>query len=435
MKIGLRFLSILAAAAWLVGLAPAQVPQTLTLKEAETIALSTHPRIQAASATALAAEKVITEVRSAYYPTTFGNITGVKTQTGTRLATPFLAASNVYDRYADGLLISQLVTDFGRTAKLSETAELQADAQREGIVVSRADVLLGLDQAYFRTMKAQAVLTVAEQTVRQRQVVADRVEALAKAKLKSGLDVTFAEVNLGQAKLLLVAAQNDLKAAFADLSLALGFPDQRQFILTEEPLPPTPPQEVEPLLREAFSQRPELVRQRFTAQSAHAFQLAERDLSFPTISSIANLGLIQIGNTSGKTKVFKSSYAAGGFNVAIPIFTGKLFSARRAEANSRARAEDGRLQDVENRVFREVRVAWLDALTAYQRLDLTAQILAQATQALELADARYRLGLSSIVELQQAQLNQTQAAIDQASAKYDYAARTAALDYAVGRLR
>ena len=80
-------------------------------------------------------------------------------------------------------------------------------------------------------------------------------------------------------------------------------------------------------------------------------------------------------------------------------------------------------------------MAWLDALTAYQRLDLTAQILSQATQALELADARYRLGLSSIVELQQAQLNQTQAAIDQASAKYDCAAKTSSLNFAVGLLR
>jgi hypothetical protein len=43
--------------------------------------------------------------------------------------------------------------------------------------------------------------------------------------------------------------------------------------------------------------------------------------------------------------------------------------------------------------------------------------------------------LSSIVELQQAQLNQTQAAIDQASAKYDYQAKTAALNYAIGILR
>ena len=101
----------------------------------------------------------------------------------------------------------------------------------------------------------------------------------------------------------------------------------------------------------------------------------------------------------------------------------------------RAKAEDQRLLDLENSIAREVRVAWLDMITAYQRLDLTSQILAQARQALDLADARYKLGLSSIVELQQAQLNETQAAIDEASAKYDYGAKTASLNYAIGRLR
>jgi len=117
------------------------------------------------------------------------------------------------------------------------------------------------------------------------------------------------------------------------------------------------------------------------------------------------------------------------------VFNGKLFSARYAEANLRAQAEEQRLHDLENSVAREVRVAWLDVNTAYQRLDLTAQILDQARQALELADARYKLGLSSIVELEQAQLNETQASIDQASAKYDYAAKTASLNDAIGLLR
>ncbi len=430
MRIDSRILQVLSAVFLISITAFSQAPQTLTLKDAEKIALANHPQIKAAGLGAAAAQEVVTETRSAYYPTAFGDLTGVKAQTGTRLAAGALNNPTVFDRYATGLVVGQLLTDFGRTHRLSQSSQFRASVEREGVVVTRADVLLGVDQAYFRAMKAQAVLTVAEQTVSERQLVADRVEALAKAKLKSGLDVSFAEVNLGQAKLLLVQAQNELKAAYADLSLALGLPDQREFTLVEEPLPPAPPQEITPLLAEAFSERPEIVQQRFASQSAHAFAVAERDLYFPTISAVGNFGLVPVGGPE-----FRSSYAAGGFNVSIPIFNGKLFTARHAEANFRAQAEDQKLQDVQNRVAREVRVAWLDAITAYQRLDLTAQILAQAQQALDLADARYKLGLSSIVELQQAQLNQTQAAIDQASAKYDYAAKTAALNFAVGLLR
>ena len=80
------------------------------------------------------------------------------------------------------------------------------------------------------------------------------------------------------------------------------------------------------------------------------------------------------------------------------------------------------------------RTAWLDAGTAYQRLAVTAQLLKEATLALDLAQARYKLGLSSIVELSQAQLNLTQAQIADSSAKYDFQIQSAALSYQIGQL-
>ena len=127
-------------------------------------------------------------------------------------------------------------------------------------------------------------------------------------------------------------------------------------------------------------------------------------------------------------------YAAAGFNLNIPIFNGHLFGALHSEAASRARAEDESLRDLQDRIARDVRTAWLSANSAFQRLALTEQLLKQSTDALDLAQARYRLGLSSIIELSQAQLNQTQAQIEQASAKYDYQMQLSILNYQVGAL-
>ena len=76
--------------------------------------------------------------------------------------------------------------------------------------------------AYFNALKAQAVLQVAQETVKDRQLVSDQVTEMEKNKLKSGLDVSFANVDLAQAQLLLVQAQNDLQASYAELSAALG---------------------------------------------------------------------------------------------------------------------------------------------------------------------------------------------------------------------
>ncbi len=80
-------------------------------------------------------------------------------------------------------------------------------------------------------LKAQAVLQVAQETVKNRQLVSDQITAMAKNLLKSDLDVSFANVDLSQAQLLLIQAQNDVQASFADLSAALGYADQRTFTL------------------------------------------------------------------------------------------------------------------------------------------------------------------------------------------------------------
>jgi outer membrane protein len=95
----------------------------------------------------------------------------------------------------------------------------------------------------------------------------------------------------------------------------------------------------------------------------------------------------------------------------------------------KTQATQDRLRDLQNRISRDVRTSWLNANTAYQRLSFTQQLLDQANLALELAQTRYKLGLSSIVELSQAQLQQTQAQISSTQAVYDYRLALALLRY------
>src|SRR5205085_3683180 len=113
-------------------------------------------------------------------------------------------------------------------------------------------------RGYFSVLRAHAILQVAQQTVKARQLVADQIGALAESKLKSTLDVSFANVNLAEARLMQVQAQNDLKAAEADLATAMGLPNEAGFELNEESIPPPMPDRVDDLLRTAIANRPEL---------------------------------------------------------------------------------------------------------------------------------------------------------------------------------
>jgi outer membrane protein len=434
MRIVWRLLIYSAVAAFLPVLASAQTAQTLNLQQAEQIAIQNHPQIQVATALASAADAQRREVRAAYYPTATGAISGAEANDTNRIGAGVLNDPRIFPKFAQGFQVNQLLTDFGRTHQLVKSATLHAQAQEENIVTSRADVLLQVDRFYYGVLRAQALLRVAQQTVGERQLVTDQVTQLAANQLKSQLDVSFANVDLAQSQLLLIQAQNNLQTSYADLTRALGFADQRTYQLMEPGPPAGPPTELEGLIQQAIMNRPELVSGRLEINAAQNFVTAERDLWLPSITAVGAAGLIPL-HVMTTASGLNDQYAAAGFNMTIPIFNGHLFGALRNEASARLTAQQQNNRDLLDRIVRDVTQAWNDANSGYQRLSVVQQLVNQATLALSLAQSRYQLGLSSIVEFTQAQLNLTQAQIEQVNAAYDYDTQLSVLNYSIGNLR
>jgi outer membrane protein len=233
---------------------------------------------------------------------------------------------------------------------------------------------------------------------------------------------------------LLLRAQDAVQGAFAELGRSLGSDQPANYQLTDEALPSAPPATSDTLVNQAIDNRPELAALRASREAAYRFAAAEKDLSRPTVSAVAVAGYTPYINTP-VTAPIPPEYEGVGANVSIPIFNGHLFSARREAAYQRALESDQRLRDQQERISRDVRVAWASANDAYQRIDVTAQFLRQASLALQLAQGRYDLSLASIVELTQAQLNVTSAEIENLNAKYDYQIQYAALQFTLGLLR
>jgi outer membrane protein len=400
-------------------------PMTLSLKQAETLAMQNNPQVSVARLTALASEQVTREVRSNLWPTATANLTGVDSRDNSRITAGGLNNPIIYQRAAAGIMVNQLITDFGRTTNLAASANFAAQAENQNALATKEQILLAVDQAFYGALQAHAVLAVARQTVSARQTLSDQVDALFRSKLKSQLDLSFANVNLAQAKLLLLDAQNNENAARASLSAVLGYANLQAFELIEDTTANAPPPgNVDDLISEALAVRPELLALGFQYRAAQKFQTAERDLFLPTIEASG-----AVGDTPVRNPVLSNWYGAVGVNVAIPVFNGFLYSARAREANLKTQAAQGRLLDLRNRIARDVRTTWLNANAAYEKLSVTQQLLEQAKLALDLAQTRYNLGLSSIVELSQAQLQQTQAQISTAQAGYDYRLTLALLNY------
>lgn len=426
----LYFVGALVAASALTASAQTNAPQRLTLQEAKEFALKHHPRITVAELRALAAQQNVKQVRSAYFPTASINVTaaGADSET-TRIAAGGLNNPTVFDRNAEGITISQLITDFGRTWDLSKSAKLRLQAERMNSSAAREQILLEVNAAYFSGLEAQSVLRVAEQTIKSRQLLLDQVSSLASNQLKSELDVSIAKVDYEQARLLQAKASNDLQAAFATLSTLLGNREPQSFVLVDEPVPGPVKQDAHQLLQLAMQQRPDLASLRYERDAAKEFALAERKVNYPTINAIGVGGLVPIGDPR-----LPDQYAAAGVNLNIPLFAGGLYQARKEEAALKAKAADESLRDVEDNVARQVQISKLNADYAYERIALTAELLENAREAFSLTQTRFQIGSSSIVDLSQAELNRTSAEIAQANAKYDYLVQRAALDFQTGNL-
>jgi outer membrane protein len=279
-----------------------------------------------------------------------------------------------------------------------------------------ADITLAVDQTFYNALETRELVKVAQGTVDARQLVVDKLQALTDAKLKSELDLSFTKVDLARAKLLLLEARNNYQTELAALSAILGYQDQQSFQLAEETTQTTlPAADVQPLILQALQQRPEIAALQYSVESAQKNSNAEHDLWRPTVSA---LGVV--GEAPVRDDHIPNWYGAVGVNINLPIFNGFLYNARAKAADLQTEVNRQKLTALRNNIARDVRIAWQDSNRAYERLSVTQQLREQASLALDLAQARYNLGLGSIVEFSQAELQKTEADIADTDAKYQY---------------
>jgi len=401
---------------------------SLTRRQAEALALKNNPQITVGRLRALVAGQYVREQRSALLPSAYLSLTGVDASDSARISAGALNNPIIFPRAATGTTVSQLITDFGRTTNLVSSAESSAKAEEQNSAATTAQIVLAVDQAFYNALETRALMQVAEQTIEARQLIVNKISALTQAKLKSDLDLSFANVDLARAKLLQLEARNNYQASLASLSAVLGYPDQQSFDLVESTSEPEQPEaDVAPLILSALRQRPEVLALQDQLQAQEKFAHAEHDLWRPTISALGTVGVAPVRDDR-----LSNWYGAVGVNINIPVFTGFLYNARGKTADLQTEAARQRLLDERNTIARDVRIAWQQSQQSFERLDVTKQLREQANLGMNLAQSRYNLGLGSIVELGQAELQKTEADIADTDAQYQYRLTRLVLAYTIG---
>ena len=261
--------------------------------------------------------------------------------------------------------------------------------------------------------------------------VQNLTSALTKSALKSDLDLNVASADLSQSQLLELDAENSVASASAMLAALLATPQRtpsikQSKIQSRPPLRPPETSSTAGITAAAEAERPDLKSLQLNAESFQKLAKAQALQHLPSITAVGAGGI----TPAAPANVFVPDwYAAGGVNLTLSAFTGFRITAQTEEARLRAKAAEQQARELSDNIGRDVRVAILNAQTAFRRIGVADEFRHQTEQALALAQTRYKLGLSSIVELSQAQLQSTQAAVAAVNARYDYLLALRTLDY------
>jgi outer membrane protein len=331
--------------------------------------------------------------------------------------------------YNLGLSASQLVYDFGATSGKWRASQANATAQRDTETATLVTVLAGVRDAFFTARAAKALVTVAQETLDNREKHLQQVQAFVEVGTKPEIDLAQARADRANALVSLIAAQNQYETAKAQLNQVMGVETPTDFDVAADTMPPVPGEDqgLDALLDEAISNRPELAA---AAQEIRAQQLSVGALKATLLPSLeASTGFTDAGASAGNLTWNWNV----GLGLSVPIFQGGQTKAqiREAEwtlASLQAQADSLRLQ-----VRFEVDQARLGVRAAQAALEAAKDALVNAQELLRLAEGRYEIGVGSIIELSDAQVALTSAAQQRVQAEYKLAQARSALQKAIGR--
>jgi TolC family type I secretion outer membrane protein len=397
---------------------PIRKGEMLDLQRCIAIALSRHPAIQAAAGTLRAGESRIGQARSGYYPQLNGSA-------GYSRTNPTTSAGQVYDSYSSNLSLSQNLYDFGKTATQVKIQELNRDSSRSDLDHIRTQVSFGIKQSYFGLLQAGRNRDVSREVAKQFQQHLDQARAFFEVGTKPKFDVTKAEVDLSNAKLNLIKAENAFRLARVALNNAMGLPEAPDYEVADQFSFQRVEIDLDETIRKAYDRRPDLKATAVKRKSLEqGIELARKGY-YPSVTGNAGYGW------GGGSFPLDQGWNVGA-QLNVPLFNGfsTKYQVTEAQANLDVLAADEAL--LRQTIDQDVRQAWLNLQEAADRNAAAELIVRQAMENLELANGRYASGVGSPIEVTDALVAASNAKTAQISALYDYKLAQSSLEKAAG---
>lgn len=397
----------------------------MTLDKCLELALGNNPQINAAFHDILASDARIKQVWSNYFPQ-------LSWQTGyTRIRqlqlSDALGQNLTFNYYTLGqITLQQMLYDFGVTQNQATIKRLDYEAYKTTLSATINDVIYQTKDAYFNLLYAFESRKVAQDTVDKFEMFYNQAKAFYEIGMNPKVDVTIAEVNLSNAKLQLIQADNAVNLAVARLNNIMGVPFIDRYNVQErlkyQPIDVTFNQSIE-IAREA---RPELKLAEIKVESAKQTVKLVKKSYFPTLSVE---GQYQRG---GKSWNSNYGYNFGGY-LNFPTINGMLIKNEIKEARYLYDKELANAKNTQNQIYLEIQNAFLKLQEKKNQMPVAMLNVKQSKENYELSYGRYRVGEASPTELKDAQINYQQAQLSYYNALYQYNSAKAELEKSIGK--
>jgi outer membrane protein len=419
----------------------------LTLQQATDIALKLHPRRKESQSEVGVARARVGEANANLLPQAYGlgeylrstsngiaNTTFLNEQlfpriTGQNHDLPngdFSQSFSSHNNWATGVSVQQFLLDFGKMRGLVDEQRADRDAAEARLKLTDLDLIYEVAERFYGLLAAEQIVKVYDEAIVQRRAHLHQAQVMVQADLRPGIDVSVTQADLSRAEMNQVQARNGADVAKVALDAAMGLageapPYHAVGDLTYQPVTAT----LDNLQATAQRLRPDLKALFDEARAAGAqIQQAKSDY-FPTANA-------QAGYIAMSTGLPAANNYYAGLVVTWPLFNGFRTEQQVAEAGEHERAAEYAIADLRQRVIEEVHTTFLNWQASIAVIRKAEQTLNASREELHLADERYRQGLSSVVELDDAQRRFTEDSAAYVTALYDYSAARAAVERATG---
>jgi outer membrane protein TolC len=404
----------------------------LSIDRGVSIALQYHPTIAISRARLEEAQASLEEVSAGFYPQLSVTADYRWERSGGAGSVPRagakIANSGIAQTTGGSVQVNQLLWDWGKTDALRDQAYSNVVAAQADLASAENDAVFAFKQSFFDDLKQEQLVRVGEETLRQFEKRLEQVKAFVEAGTRQKYDLTKAEVDLGNANLVLVKARTALTVARATLDTSLGLASEPQYDIDRSTAPGTWTMTFDDAVLAARAYHPRLqglILRENAARSAIDAAIAD---FYPALTLQGAFTW-----TGGLTPINYFAFLGPVLNWVVfsgwnktGVLHGAVGSLREAYAN---RALEEQL------LYLELRQGYATLEDTRESMKIAALTVKSAEETLELATGRFQAGKASSVDLTDAQVALANARAAEIQARFDFEISIAAIQRSIGGTR